>query len=377
MRPDESHQEKLMKSIFRVAGSISLLACLASAQAFNVDVGAAVGAGGIPPNTYAAAGTMGPWNSLDGAPGSSIASLVDVNGNTTSVMITLAGGLGNFFTNNAGTFGGDENLMDDLQDVGAPGNTSTVTFSNLANGKYTVRAYAWAPDNRTGFTTTITVVGGSGPQTLGGGWTGSLVAGMQYRVDTVTITGNTLSVQYSTAVGFGSVNGIQIEQAGTPTTSFCTAKSGLVCGTPSIFATGTSSMAANSGFSVSAGPARDNRSGILMYNNQGVVAAVPFQGGSLCVNAMGIRRAGSTNSMGSCPPTPIGCNGTFSVDMNAFANAMWAVPDCAGANSGIPPNNPAAFLLIAGTQVECQFWGRDSVATGSLVSDGLGYVVGP
>jgi hypothetical protein len=165
--------------------------------------------------------------------------------------------------------------------------------------------------------------------------------------------------------------------SGTATTPFCTAKSGLVCGTPSISASGTSSVTANSGFVVSAGPARDNRSGILMYNNQGVVAGLPFQGGTLCVNSMGIRRAGSTNSMGSCPPTPIGCAGSFSIDMNAFAQAAWVVPDCAGNPAGIAPNNPAAFLVVAGTTIDCQFWGRDSVATGSFVSDGLSYTQGP
>ena len=160
-------------------------------------------------------------------------------------------------------------------------------------------------------------------------------------------------------------------------TIFCTAKTGLVCGTPSISASGVPSATQSSGFVVSAGPARDNRSGLLMYNDQGTGPGLPFNGGLLCVNPMGIRRAGSTNSMGSCPPTPIGCAGVFSIDMNAFAQAMWVVPDCAGNPAGIPPNNPAAFLLTIGATVDCQFWGRDSVATGSLVSDGLTWTVGP
>jgi hypothetical protein len=177
--------------------------------------------------------------------------------------------------------------------------------------------------------------------------------------------------------GGASYDDLSLKSQGTPTTSFCTAKAGLVCGTPSISASGVSSVSANSGFVVSAGPARDNRSGILMYNNQGTVPGLPFNGGLLCVNSMGIRRAGSTNSMGSCPPTPIGCSGVFAVDMNAFAKAMWVVPDCAGNNSGIAPNNPAAFLQTMGITIYCQFWGRDSVASGSFVSDGLSYVQGP
>jgi hypothetical protein len=179
------------------------------------------------------------------------------------------------------------------------------------------------------------------------------------------------------SINFPSVFLLRGEVGGTTTVPFCTAKAGLVCGVPSISSSGTSSVAANSGFVVSAGPARDNRSGILMYNNLGVVSGLPFQGGTLCINSMGIRRAGSTNSMGSCPPAPVGCSGVFSIDMNAFAKAAWVVPDCAGNPAGIAPNNPAAFLLTMGTTIDCQFWGRDSVPTGSFVSDGLSYVTGP
>jgi len=366
-----------MKSFLRAASSLALLASLASAQSFNVDVGAAVGAAGIPAATYGAAGLVGPWNNLDGSPSTTLPNLIDVNNVTTGVSINIAGGLANFFFDNTGTLGGDHALLDDLQDVGGVGGLSTLTFSGLQNGKYTVRAYAWAPDARTTFTTTVNVVGGSGPQTLGGNWTGTNVAGQTYRLDTTTITGGTLQVTFATALGFGSVNGIQIEQAGTPATPFCTAKAGLVCGVPVISASGTSSAVATSGFSISAGPARDNRSGILLYNNGGVVPGVVFQGGTLCIPPMGLRRAGSTNSMGSCPPTPIGCAGVFAVDMNAFASSNWVVPDCAGAPSGTPANNPAAFLLTPGTQIDCQFWGRDSQPTGSFVSGGISYIVGP
>jgi hypothetical protein len=166
--------------------------------------------------------------------------------------------------------------------------------------------------------------------------------------------------------------------SGTATTPFCTAKAGLVCGTPAISASGVSSVMASSGFVIKAGPARDNRSGILLYNNAGLTApGLPFEGGTLCVNAMGLRRAGSTNSGGSCPPNPIGCNGTFAIDMNTFAKGLWVVPDCAGAPTALPPNNPAGFLQTMGITIDVQFWGRDSVATGSFLSDGLSYVQGP
>jgi hypothetical protein len=163
-----------------------------------------------------------------------------------------------------------------------------------------------------------------------------------------------------------------------PPTPFCTAKTGLTCGTPAISSSGVASASATSGFVVKAGPARSNKSGILLYNSAPVVPGLPFQGGTLCVEPMGLRRAGSTNSGGTgCPPSPATCDGEFAIDMNAFAHALWVVPDCTGAPAGIPPNMPAAYLVTPGTVVSCQWWGRDAVPTGSFVSDGQSYTVGP
>jgi acetyltransferase-like isoleucine patch superfamily enzyme len=151
---------------------------------------------------------------------------------------------------------------------------------------------------------------------------------------------------------------------------YCTAKQGLVCGVPSIRATGASVAGSPEGFIVSAGPARGCRSGILLYNTN--PGNQPFQGGTLCLDTMGVRRAGSTNSGG----TLNGCDGEFAIDMNAFAAGQWQVPDCAGGPSAFPSSTPAPYLSIPGTQVFCQYWGRDSQPTGSFLSDALRYVVG-
>ena len=156
--------------------------------------------------------------------------------------------------------------------------------------------------------------------------------------------------------------------------TFCTAKAALFCGQPAVAFTGQSSATSTSGFTISAGPARSCKSGILLYSDQSTVPGIPFQGGTLCLTPMGLRRAGSTNSMGT--PGPSNCDGEFSVDMNAFAQSAWVVPGCNGLPSGIPANSAAGFLTNAGTTVSVQFWGRDSIATGSFVSDGLQYVVG-
>ena len=49
--------------------------------------------------------------------------------------------------------------------------------------------------------------------------------------------------------------------------------------------------------------------------------------------------------------------------MNAFA---------VGALGG----NPLPSLTIPGTQLNCQFWGRDTLANGALLTDALEYFVG-
>jgi len=155
---------------------------------------------------------------------------------------------------------------------------------------------------------------------------------------------------------------------------FCTAKSTLACGAPNIDAIGTPSASATSGFVVHAGPARTCRQGVLLYNTS-AAGGVPFQGGTLCVSASQLRRGGSTNSQGS--PGGTSCDGDFSIDMNSFAAGAWVVPDCAGLPSGLAPNNPAAYLRSAGQDVYCQFWGRDTLATGSFVSNAIRYTIAP
>jgi hypothetical protein len=176
-------------------------------------------------------------------------------------------------------------------------------------------------------------------------WTGGL-----YTIDTATPSA-------TLKLASGSYGGIAF-RCDTQVTTYCTSKAGLACGTPSIRFSGCSSASASAGFSISAGPARAAKSGILIHSDQGP-ASLPFQGGVLCVNPP-LRRSAAVDSGGTAGL----CDGVFTLDMNCFA---------AGACGG----NPASFLSSPGTHVSTQWWGRDSVATGSFLSDGLTYVVGP
>jgi hypothetical protein len=164
----------------------------------------------------------------------------------------------------------------------------------------------------------------------------------------------------------------RLDDPGAPL-AFCTPKAGLACGVPWIQWSGTPSATATSGFVLRSGPARSNKTGLLLYNQAVLTSAIPFQGGSLCIDPVGLRRAGPTNSLGGCNPK---CNGIFALDMSAFTQGAWQYLDCGGMPAG-PATNPASFLTSIGIRVWAQFWGRDSVATGSYLSSGLTWLVGP
>ena len=121
---------------------------------------------------------------------------------------------------------------------------------------------------------------------------------------------------------------------------------------------------------IAASPARSCRQGVLIYNTS-QVAGTPFQGGTLCVNPMSLRRAAPIDSGGTAGAN---CDGAFSIDMNAFRNSTHVSVGCAP----IPgQTNPAAFLSVPGGDVFAQVWGRDTQPTGSFVSNGLRWTTGP
>lgn len=124
---------------------------------------------------------------------------------------------------------------------------------------------------------------------------------------------------------------------------YCTAKTNSLGCTSAIAAVGQPSASASSGWHVSAAPVRNQQVGLLLYGLNGR-AAVPFQGGWLCLAAP-IYRSVPVSSGGS--PLPVqDCSGIYALDMNAFA---------AGALGG----TPRPELSQPGTVVDAQWWGRD------------------
>jgi hypothetical protein len=147
-----------------------------------------------------------------------------------------------------------------------------------------------------------------------------------------------------------------------PTVTYCTAKVNSLGCTPAIYSVGAQSTTATSGFEVRAASVRNQKVGLLLYSVTGR-AALPFSGGFLCV-AGPVRRTPGVNSGGAPLPTN-DCSGEYSIDMNSFAQ-------------GLLGGTPSPSLLVPGTVVDCQWWGRDpgfAAPNNTTLSEGLEYVL--
>jgi hypothetical protein len=204
--------------------------------------------------------------------------------------------------------------------------------------------------------------GGSPTTVIDGNVVALKRTGMQFHLGSATSPGGMHDVWSEAA----STNITRVEftyTVGSAPTVYCTAKINSLGCTPTIGFTGTPSATAGTGFVVNGSNVINNKSGLLFYGFSGQ-AALPFQGGTLCV-ATPIKRTQGLDSGGNPPPND--CSGVYSIDMNAFA---------VQAGPPVPPPE----LTTPGTVVNCQFWGRDqgfAPPNNTTLSDGLEYTVGP
>ena len=146
--------------------------------------------------------------------------------------------------------------------------------------------------------------------------------------------------------------------------TYCTGKLNSAGCVPTISTSGLPSASATSGFVVQCNAVGNNKFGLLFYRAPGARTAAPFLCGTLCV-ATPVQRTSIQSSGGNVGPND--CSGVWSLDMNCFASG------------GCGPAVPAAALLVPGTQVNCQFWGRDAGAPpcNAQLSDAVEYFVLP
>jgi hypothetical protein len=163
--------------------------------------------------------------------------------------------------------------------------------------------------------------------------------------------------------GLGAYDGLAATSNCLAPVSYCTAKVNSLGCIPATASTGSPSSTAGSGFTVKGVNVRNNKSGLLFYGVSGQ-AAIPFQGGTLCV-ASPIKRTPGVFSGGS--PAGNDCTGVYSIDFNAFT---------VGSLGG----NPLPSLKTPGTVVDAQWWGRDPgfpAPNNTTLTNGLHFTMCP
>ncbi|MDP6538666.1 MAG: zinc metalloprotease [Planctomycetota bacterium] len=269
----------------------------------NIDVGAN-NVFPAPSDSFGgAASQSGTWNAVSGTANN--VSLDQVDGTPSGAVISVSGGNGNFASNNPGTTGDIQRLMDDIQDA----DTSTWTISGLGNGSYAVYVYAWAPDDPTSFLTDVTILGGSsGTQSCGGAaWGGSWVHGSHYVSDEVSVTNGSITVQIAPGSfsSPSSVNGFQIVElgGGSVGTAYCFGVNGACpCGNDGAGDEGCANST-GSGATLAAGGSTSAGADDLAFFAGGLLASQPallfagtasLNGGNGVSFGDGLRCAGGT-----------------------------------------------------------------------------------
>lgn len=143
-------------------------------------------------------------------------------------------------------------------------------------------------------------------------------------------------------------------QLGTPPSAYCTAKVNSQGCLPSISSSGVASATSGLPFPIRASAVLNQTVGILIYGHN--AAAIPFQGGTLCVGGQ-VKRTPGQGSGGSAVGSD--CSGSFSFDFNAYIA------------SGVDP-----VLAFPTQPVNAQYWSRDVTASfGSSLTDALQFTV--
>lgn len=353
-----------MCTIYRTVLAIALCAPSAFTQSFNVDIGPNV-VFGLPSANYAGGALQpGLWN---GWAGDLPTNLTSIDGATTGATARyLLFTLPETETNIPGSSGGDERLMDDRRvSTTTFGAIEDVEISGLWNGDYEVFTYSFGSS---AYLTTVQVFGSPDPMVVLGNASGIFPGGQvlntTFSIHRVAVTNGVITIEIDTATNnWSTITGFQLKWSPGVPLGYCTAKVNSLGCMPLVTSSGVPSATSGSGFDISCSNVRNVKVGLLLYGTSGH-AAIPFQGGTLCLSSP-IRRTPSTNSGGTLLPAA-DCSGVWQIDFNAFV---------VGALGG----NPAAALSVPGTAVDAQWWGRDpgfAPPNNSALSAGIEFAQG-
>ena len=190
----------------------------------------------------------------------------------------------------------------------------------------------------------------SGGQVFRGEIPGALVGAITYRVRTTDMAGN---------VGLSSTSSYAASGCAAGVTNYCTAGTSASGCQALLVGSGTPSLAAASGFVVSASALEGGKDGLFYYGFNGTQANAWGNGSSFQCVVPPVKRAGLLAGGG----TPGACDGSLALDLNTF----WSTA-------------AASKLPTAGQQVALQLWYRDPASTSNQttsLSDGLLFTVCP
>ena len=172
----------------------------------------------------------------------------------------------------------------------------------------------------------------------------------------VEFAGGISEIKISHNVGGLEVDHLQYQLpcTGATANTYCTAKTNSLGCVPQIGINGCPSASSAGVCTIYCTQVIPGKAGLLFYGF--APAAIPFQGGYLCVQPPTTRTAIQTSG-----GTPLNsCNGEFSLDINAHIQ------------SGLDPN------LVAGAMLHAQYWYRDPASPSTTgLSNALSVQIGP
>lgn len=206
-----------MKTLYLGSVVVLIFTSTAVGQSFNVAVGPAIMQ---PSPAYRAAGVPGYWNAIPAYHGTTTHDIRQLNGTVTTVDVWQYGGTELRSTDDPGTSGDDELLMDHCQVTYTTNLETCLFFYNLQLGEYEVLNYGMMPAEPTVLSyTSCDEEPGQPHHTVGGAWPGQHVEEVTYSRHRATVTAANPSLRLHSGIVPGqnpamgaAFNGVQIRK---------------------------------------------------------------------------------------------------------------------------------------------------------------------